>query len=159
MYKTIKKKEKVYLIIHDGSNVLVGQGGKSCNKDRMGFHLPGGTKQDSENEQGTAKRELKEETNIDLVVQGDNCAQSTVVSYGNTDVHFLVIKIPSVPELVKKKGANSKIKKDENTWDEPFNVVTSKTIKECMEDFTVNNSTEWFGKGLQAAIDSGLLKK
>jgi 8-oxo-dGTP pyrophosphatase MutT (NUDIX family) len=145
---------KGYLIIHDGSHVLVAKGGRRGEKERGGLHLPGGTCGYGEKPDATAWRELKEETGFDRKNTGLGLVQQGTIESaeipGKYGVNFIVATAPSVADLVKNFKRPEVVNKD----DEPFEAVAALPIKDCWknEGFNEDDVTEWFGMGLKAAF-------
>ena len=146
--------QKAYIIIHDGTNVLVGTGGKSGRKKntRRGYHLPGGTVEglDDKGAVAAVKREFGEETNISaeqITIKGS--VQSPEIE--GTDILFVVATVESVDNLVAGFDRPDVL----NQYDEPFEGLVSMPIEDCWENdnFSDNYWTDWFGLGLKAAFN------
>lgn len=146
---------KVYVIIHDGTNLLVGTGGNSFSEPtgRSGYHLPGGRKNSGETNMQTATRETKEETGIDLDPSDFNGSEITPTNTGGAD--FLIAKVSDVKALV----SNFRRPKIKNANDEPFAGLLAIPLHDCWSliELNINGKTDYFGKGLQAAHNAGLI--
>jgi len=143
---------KVYVIAHDGTNVLLGRGGRSgkYKSTRLGYHLPGGSIDRSKDidYQRAALREFSEETGIDsneLKIIG--CVDSTSAP----NVQFVVAKVSSVANLVSAFKRPVVV----NPYDEPFSELISLPLVKCWENenFNAKYYTDWFKHGLFAAQD------
>ncbi len=145
-----KAKAKVYIIVHDGTNVMVGTGGKSGKhrQVRQGYHLPGGTQNPNETPFAAARRELEEETGVIIPT---TTAHIPVTTSAVSDVTFIVVKVASVANLCSnfKRPAIT----DLNMNDEPFAGLTSILSNDSWLDtnFSAKYLTDWFAAGLAAA--------
>lgn len=153
---------KVYTLVHDGANVLIGQEGFSWNKkkqaavQRQGWHLPGGTVDAKETTEGAATRELAEEMGIALPLTSGNTTAFVHKTAGN--VTFLVHKVASVPDLIKARKPPVAAKKN----DQPFAKVDAQPITDCVTGKGVHFDgafgNDWFFDGIEQANNQGLLK-
>jgi 8-oxo-dGTP pyrophosphatase MutT (NUDIX family) len=156
----MKKKPtyKVYIMVHDSTDVLIGQGGASGKylNLRQGYHLPGGTYDPSkETPQEAAVRELKEETGISLGVSKVS-EPFTSTADGLEGVTFVVAKVASVSDLVSSFTRPTVT----NFYDEPFTSLLALSKDNCWDNpsFASKYWTDWFRDGLWLANDKGLLK-
>lgn len=145
-------KKKAYLIVHDGTQLLVGQGGRSgFNKvERQGYHFPGGSVKS--NPKATVIRELEEETGfiIDEASIDDTTFQ---VVDGDYFITFYLLKVDSVDLLIDHFNRNPP--PIANQYDEPFTDLLSIQSKDSWnnENFDAKYQTDWFKKGLLLAKD------
>ena len=154
--KPAVRNSKVYVIIHDSTDVLVCGGGNvggkrgKAPKERQGSHLPGGTY--TGDALAGAKRELGEETGFgwdDLGV-----TETTTISppqLSDFGVQFRKVKVSNVKQLVEDFKRPSVV----NPRDEPFTTVKALPIENCWaaeNGFSAAYGTDWFADGLQAAF-------
>lgn len=149
---------KVYLILTDDKNVLIGKGGRSgsTRSERLGYHLPGGKSKgtDNKNKLTTALRELKEETGIEL----ENPQQfgQDIIPSDSGGAIFVIVKTESVSSLVE--SFNNLDPQDRpkivNRFDEPFTELMSLPLKNCWNNsnFSEDYYTNYFGFGLREAV-------
>lgn len=139
---------KAYIIVYDGTNVLIGIGGCSGpnKKERQGFHLPGGTIDGNNNANQTVLRELKEETGITLDEQNITNAINPI---NTPNVTFVLAKVESVEALVQAFSRPP----IENGFDEPFKGLQSLKAADSWDNqnFSQEYLTDWFSYGLKAA--------
>ncbi|USA45202.1 NUDIX domain-containing protein [Acinetobacter sp. C26M] len=141
---------KAYLIVYDGKNILIGQGGKSGSKkvERQGYHLPGGSfETDPIN---AVIRELKEETGIDLN-KSQIEEEAIQISDSGFTINFYIANVDSVETLVDDFERPDVT----NPYDEPFESLLSLISKNSWENenFCAKFNTDWFKLGLTAAKD------
>lgn len=154
---------KVYLILTDGENVLVAEGGRSGKPQtpRRGYHLPGGRVEKSDKSyMETLQRELKEETGLSLrdpVQMGSEINPAT--TYG---AKFIIVKTDSILDLVKMFNAPDYPSRPaiKNPYDEPFTNLVCLPLANCWknENFNEKYYTDYFGIGLEEAAHI-ILKK
>lgn len=139
---------KAYLILHDGKNILVGEGPAP----RKGYHLPGGTINHDEIATATALRELREETGIilsdsDYEIQNANIRSQKIPL--KWDVTFIVVKVNDIANLLSAFSPPPSTSK----YDEPFEKIKPLASKESWnnENFAPAYGTDWFKYGLEAA--------
>lgn len=141
---------KAYLIVYDGKNILIGQGGKSGFKkvERQGYHLPGGSYESDPI--SAVIRELQEETGIDLEESQIDEESIQIVDSGFT-INFYIANVDSVETLVKDFERPDVT----NPYDEPFESLLSLRSKDSWENenFSEEFKTDWFRLGLAAAKD------
>lgn len=141
---------KAYLIVYDGTNILIGQGGKSGYKkvERQGYHLPGGSYETDPIR--AVIRELKEETGIDLD-ESQIEEEAIQISDAGFTINFYIANVDSVETLVDKFERPDVT----NPYDEPFESLLSLRSKDSWENenFSEEFNTDWFKLGLTAAKD------
>lgn len=141
--------KKAYIIIHDGSNVLVGEGGCSGinRRVRAGYHLPGGSINENESMLENISRELSEETgiNINQLKIEDEAIKNNELP----DITFVVAKADNINYLVAKFQRPAII----NKYDEPYERLISIKSANCWnnDNFSQKYYTDWFSYGLFAA--------
>ena len=146
----MEKKQKAYVIVTDGKNILVGTGGKSGKKKskRKGFHLPGGTVDEDEDSRETVERELLEEMGIEMK---SIKKEEKIEECSTNNAKFFIVKCTNLDELAK----NFKRPDVTNEYDEPFEGVEVKTIDGSI--FNQEDWTDWFGEGVEQAKKEKLL--
>jgi len=141
---------KVYIIVYDGANVLIGQGGNSGNPStaRQGYHLPGGTYFTGTAEDA-AIRELLEETGIKE--EAIRIEHNNITSDQTRGVIFVLARTESVEGLV----AGFVRPPVKNPHDEPFRSIISVSAENLADNdnFSAKFCTDWFAHGLRAAQD------
>ena len=148
---------KIYVIIHDATNLLIGIGGKSGKvpTTRQGYHLPGGTIDRNESALAAASRELREETGIELEFTDSN-SYSFSMKLDDMDVSFLVARVESVNALTRDFHRPAVT----NEHDEPFESLEIIELHNCwlQDGFSNAYKTNWFGDGLKEAKTKGFLQ-
>jgi ADP-ribose pyrophosphatase YjhB (NUDIX family) len=153
---------KAYVIIHDGTRILVGMGGlvgknpakSKPGKVRQGHHFPGGTYPP-----GTAvdavKRECEEETGIVLtgapvLITG---YPKTYPGYPGTDFSVSVFTLKVSAEVLDQYKS-SKLPPPDDGSDDPFTDLGTQNIADAKLDtlnFQSGYNTDWFLDALKVA--------
>jgi ADP-ribose pyrophosphatase YjhB (NUDIX family) len=143
-------KEKVYVVFYskDSVSILVGSGGRSGPKDRVGWHLPGGTVDGGKPVRSEAKREVREEfgTSRALQLSKEAAVEDTHLlevefPQDHTKVYFYFVEI--VEETFKKmRGAIGDGKGTEK--DTPFTFCDTVPVKAALAHFKDDALKDWF---------------
>jgi 8-oxo-dGTP pyrophosphatase MutT (NUDIX family) len=146
---------KVYAIIRDDHDILVGRGGNVGNPAvaRTGLHLPGGTYGWGGNSITAALREISEETGLVLLPQ--DALHTFTLTLTHRQVTFVVFEVFSVANEIAQRAAPPVV----NAHDEPFAHVETLPITNCHANagFGAAHGTDWFAAGLHHARANGYI--